>query len=159
MSNMREHGVSPAWYLRLPPPIWGILFLLAAVAAHYAFRPALLFRLPLAGLLVVLVGFGLAFWAQRSFAAAGTEIMPTSPVNSKLVMRGPFAFTRNPLYLGLVLVALGIALSAGTLPVYAVPVLIFLLCHMAFIPYEEAKMRRQFGDPYTEYTRRVRRWL
>ena len=55
--------------------------------------------------------------------------------------------------------SLGIALYPGTLPFLAVPVLVFLLCNFAFIPFEEAKMQRQFNDQYTDYIRRVRRWI
>jgi len=104
-------------------------------------------------------GLALAVWAQRTFAAEGTEIMPASPTNKKLVTRGPFRFTRNPMYLGLTLVSLGIACYFGTLPFFAVPVLLFLLCNFIFIPFEEAKMRRQFDETYTDYCRRVRRWV
>jgi protein-S-isoprenylcysteine O-methyltransferase Ste14 len=93
------------------------------------------------------------------FAAAGTEIMPTSPTNKALVTRGPFGFTRNPMYSSLILVTLGIALYFGTLPFFAVPALLFLLTNFVFIPFEEKKMLRQFGHQYTDYCARVRRWL
>jgi len=57
------------------------------------------------------------------------------------------------------LTSLGIACFAGTLPVFAVPVLLFLLCNFVFIPFEEAKMQRQFSGQYTDYLHRVRRWI
>ena len=112
--------------------------------------------------LSVLTGAGgllLSGWGERTFAAAGTEVLPASPANKKLVMHGPFRYTRNPMYLGLVLMAFGFAFYFGTMPFYAVPVLLFLLCNFSFIPFEEAKMQRQFGDQYTDYLRRVRRWM
>jgi protein-S-isoprenylcysteine O-methyltransferase Ste14 len=85
--------------------------------------------------------------------------MPNSPENKTLVVRGPFALTRNPMYLGLVLVSLGIAFSAGSLPMFAVPVLVFATTNWVHIPFEEQKMRRQFGAAYDDYVRRVPRWL
>ena len=88
------------------------------------------------------LGLLLAGWGERTFAAEGTEILPASPTNKKLVTRGPFRYTRNPMYLGLVLMAFGFALYFGTLPFYVVPVLLFLLCNFSFIPFEEAKMQR-----------------
>jgi protein-S-isoprenylcysteine O-methyltransferase Ste14 len=112
--------------------------------------------------LAVLIGAGgllLAGWGERTFAAEGTDILPASPTNKKLVTRGPFRYTRNPMYLGLVLMALGFALYFGTTAFYVVPALLFLLCNFSFIPFEEAKMQRQFGDQYTDYLRRVRRWV
>jgi protein-S-isoprenylcysteine O-methyltransferase Ste14 len=63
------------------------------------------------------------------------------------------------MYSGLILMAFGFAFYFGTLPFYAVPVLLFLLCNFSFIPFEEAKMQRQHGDQYTDYLRRVRRWF
>ena len=125
----------------------------------FAWAQMVYFRsLPLAILLTVL-GVFLAAWGRSTFAAAGTEIIPASATNRKLVTSGPFRFTRNPMYSGLILTSLGIALFPGTLPFFLVPVLLFLLCNFVFIPFEQAKMQRQFGDQYTEYLGRVRRWI
>jgi protein-S-isoprenylcysteine O-methyltransferase Ste14 len=55
--------------------------------------------------------------------------------------------------------SLGIAFYAGTLPFFAIPVLMFLICNFFFIPFEEAKMQRQFSNQYTDYLHRVRRWI
>jgi protein-S-isoprenylcysteine O-methyltransferase Ste14 len=151
----------PAWYLKLPPPIWTLAMLLAAYGLQrsFAWAAVVYFRsLPLA-IIFALAGIGLAVWAARTFAAAGTELNPTSPANKLLVTQGPFRLTRNPMYLGLVLVSLGIAYYAGTIPFFAVPLLVFLLCNGAFIPFEEAKMQRQFDGQFVDYTCRTRRWL
>jgi len=158
---MAPPSATPAWYLKIPPPIWMIAMLLAAYAMQrsFAWAQTVYFRsLPHAILLTVL-GILLAAWGRSAFAAAGTEIMPASASNKRLVISGPFRFTRNPMYLGLVLASLGIALFPGTLPFFLVPVLLFLLCNFVFIPFEEAKMQRQFNDQYAEYRRRVRRWI
>ena len=114
--------------------------------------------LPLA-ILSGTLGLALALWAVLTFLAEGTEIEPASASNKKLVTRGPFRFTRNPMYLGLFLMSLGVAFFMGAWPFFAVPPLVFLLCHFVFIPYEEAKMTRLHGVPYTEYRARVRRWI
>jgi protein-S-isoprenylcysteine O-methyltransferase Ste14 len=110
-------------------------------------------------ILLIAAGIALAVWGERTFAAAGTEIMPASATNRKLVTSGPFRFTRNPMYSGLILASLGVAFFFGTLPFFVVPVLVFLLCNFVFIPFEEAKMQRQHTDQYTDYRRRVRRWF
>ncbi|HYK78182.1 MAG TPA: isoprenylcysteine carboxylmethyltransferase family protein [Micropepsaceae bacterium] len=135
--------------------------LLAAYAMQRSFAWAAIVyfsSLPLATLLIA-AGIFLAAWGRATFAAAGTEIIPASATNKKLVTIGPFRFTRNPMYLGVSVLTLGIAFYAGTLPFFAIPILLFLLCNFVFIPFEEAKMQRQFNDQYTDYLRRVRRWI
>jgi len=89
----------------------------------------------------------------------GTEINPTSATNRLLVTSGPYRFTRNPMYLGLVLVALGIAAWVGAWPMVLAPVAIFATANWVHIPFEEAKMRRQFGPEFDDYAGRVRRWI
>jgi protein-S-isoprenylcysteine O-methyltransferase Ste14 len=153
--------VTPRWTLKIPPPIWTLAMLLVAYGLQRSFAWAAVVyarSLPLA-ILSALAGIGLAVWGERMFAAAGTEIIPASQTNKTLVTGGPFRFTRNPMYLGIILTTLGIALYMGTLPFFAVPVLVFLLCNILFIPFEEAKMQRQHSGPYTDYCRRVRRWI
>jgi len=138
----------PSWHLKIPPPFWGMIMLLAAYGADRLLASSVVFRFTL-----------LSGWGERTFAWEKTEILPASPTNKKLVTRGPFRYTRNPMYLGMIMMASGFAFYFGTIPFYAVPVLLFLLCNFSFIPFEEAKMQRQFGDQYTDYVRRVRRWI
>jgi protein-S-isoprenylcysteine O-methyltransferase Ste14 len=63
------------------------------------------------------------------------------------------------MYLGLVVFTLGIAFCIGSLPMFAVPLLVFATANWVHIPFEEAKMRRQFGITFDEYIHRVRRWI
>ena len=97
-------------------------------------------------------------WAIILFRREGTEVNPTSPTN-QLVTSGPYQFTRNPMYLGLVTLALGIALWIGSWPMFIAPVAIFATANWVHIPFEEAKMRRQFEATYEDYVERVRRWV
>ena len=100
-----------------------------------------------------------AVWAFVLFRREDTEINPTSPANRKLVTRGPYQFTRNPMYLGLVTLSLGIAVWIGAWPMFIAPLAVFATVNWVHIPFEEAKMRRQFGAAYDDYVARVRRWL
>jgi len=79
--------------------------------------------------------------------------------NHKLVTSGPYRFTRNPMYLGLVIVTLGIAVWVGAWPMFIAPIAIFATINWVHIPFEEAKMHRQFGATYDGYVGRVRRWV
>jgi len=93
------------------------------------------------------------------FRREDTELNPTSTSNSKLVTSGPFRITRNPMYLGLVLVTLGNAFWAGAWPMFLAPIAIFAMLNWVHIPFEEAKMRRQFGQAFDAYVGKVRRWI
>ena len=147
--------------LRLPPPIWGLIYLALAIIASVAFdwRDIVDLRSIALGIVVGLVGLVFMFWAVSMFRAAGTEINPTSETNKALVIKGPYAITRNPMYLGITLLSLGIAFGVGSLPMFLVPIMIFATANWVHIPFEEAKMRRQFGRAYDDFTHKVRRWI
>lgn len=145
--------------LKIPPPIWALVYLiLAGIASWLLGWPAGLRLVPL-GILLILAGVALAAAAARLFRREGTELNPTSPSNQKLVISGPFAFTRNPMYSGLILFALGIAFLMGSWPMFLAPIAIFATVNFVHIPFEEAKMRRQFGETFDAYARKVRRWI
>jgi protein-S-isoprenylcysteine O-methyltransferase Ste14 len=147
--------------VKLPPPVWALFYLIAASVATVLYPWKSLVDLTSVPLGAVLIALGLlsVFWAAGIFRAERTEINPTSPENKKLVVRGSFRFTRNPMYLGLVSASLGIAFCVGSLPMFVVPILVFATANWVHIPFEEAKMRRQFGAAYDSYTRLVRRWI
>ncbi len=147
--------------LKLPPPIWMFIYLAMAGSASAVFPWKTISdwtMVPL-GVALVIVGAASAAWGRYTFHVEDTEIMPTSETNKKLVQRGPFALTRNPMYLGLTLFSLGIAFWAGSLPMFAVPVLVFATANFVHIPFEEEKMRRQFGAAFDDYVAKVRRWI
>jgi protein-S-isoprenylcysteine O-methyltransferase Ste14 len=147
--------------LRLPPPIWVLLML----AAFYFLSDLPVFaglpewRNKPAGLIMIACGVALAWWALGHFFAIGTQIMPTSETNNRLVVNGAFAFTRNPMYLGLVIASFGAALWFGRTLMFLTPAIFFVIANWAFIPFEEEKMRRQFGAEFDAYVKRVRRWI
>ena len=147
--------------LHIAPPLWGLLFLLLAAIGNLLYPWRTLFDLsstPL-GVLCIVVGAGVAVWARQLFVRHGTTIIPDNPVNEALVQSGPYAWSRNPMYLSLTLIALGVAFLVGAPPFFVVPIALFLVVNFLFIPFEEEKMLRQFGKTYADYTRRVRRWL
>ena len=145
--------------LKLPPPIWALIYVLVAAAVSWALGwPPGLTNAPL-GIALVLLGWAPPLWAVVKFRQAGTELNPTSPQNKKLVVSGPYGLTRNPMYLGLTVVTLGIALWVGAWPMFLAPVAVFATANWVHIPFEEAKMRRQFGAQFDDYTAKVRRWI
>ncbi len=145
--------------------MWFMLFLAVAMALHFFVPASHVFALAwgywgtITGMFVFLAGFYLPLWASKIFKEENTEILPNSPSNRVLVIRGPYRFSRNPMYLGMVISLIGIAIMFGTLPLFVAALAHFLVMHFVFIPFEEAKMLRQFGESYESYKHRVRRWL
>jgi len=147
--------------VKLPPPIWALAYLLVGASISYLTGWSRVPGLPLVplGLLLVAIGIGVAFSAALIFRREGTELNPTSTVNRKLVTSGPFAYSRNPMYLGLVTVTLGIAFWVGAWSMFLAPIATFATANWVHVPFEEAKMRRQFGAAFDAYASKVRRWL
>ncbi len=149
------------FWIRVPPPIWGLLSVAIAFGVDTIFdwtALAVIKSQPLA-LVLFIGGLVSMTWGRLTFAKAGTEIMPASKENAKLVTNGPFNYSRNPMYLGLMLVSIGIAFSFGTIPYFMASVLLFWLIRVRFIPFEEAKMERQYGQAFRDYKTAVRRWI
>lgn len=147
--------------LNIPPPVFTLAYVLIAAALSYLSGWRLIPGLPLVPLGVLLVAAGIALSATGAllFRREGTEINPVSVTNRKLVTSGPYTYTRNPMYLGLVTIALGIAFWVGAWPMFLAPIAIFATANWVHIPFEGAKMRRQFGAEFDTYVSRVRRWL
>lgn len=112
-----------------------------------------------AGLVVIIVSLAILATAILQFRLANTQLLPASKENNALVTNGVFALTRNPMYLAMTLFCLGSALWFGRAPMLGAPVAMFAIANWVFIPFEEEKMRRQFGDAFDAYCRSVRRWI
>ena len=145
----------------LPPPLWAVLLLTSFY--YLSELPAVQdmpeWRHKPAGMILIALGLIPAMASIGQFFAVGTQVHPTSKTNNKLVTNGFFAFTRNPMYLGLIVACTGVALWFGRPLMFMAPPLIFMIANWAFIPFEEAKMRRQFGETFDAYCKRVRRWI
>lgn len=110
------------------------------------------------GIVLLLSGIGVISLARRALARFRQPTDPGQPT-SQIVTTGVYALSRNPLYLGAVLVLAGLALAfnllwAGVLLLPAV-----LLCHYVLIVPEERYLAARFGATYQAYTTSVRRWL
>jgi protein-S-isoprenylcysteine O-methyltransferase Ste14 len=147
--------------LKLPPPIWGLAYVLIAAGTSYLTGWPRVPGLPLVPFAVALIVLGLALFVTPAvlFRREDTELNPTSTANRKLVTSGPFRLTRNPMYLGLVIVTLGIAFWVGAWPMFLAPIATFATANWVHVPFEEAKMRNQFGEAFDAYVRKVRRWV
>jgi len=102
----------------------------------------------------------LAFGAQArtAFAQAGTNVNPMQPATA-LVADGPFRFTRNPMYVGMTVFYLAIAIATRVAWFLVLLVPVLALMHWGVVLREERYLRGKFGAPYDEYRRRVRRYV
>lgn len=110
------------------------------------------------GMLLILVGVGLDVWAATFFKKAETSFKLRGK-NTSLVTDGPFGFSRNPIYLGILAVLLGMAIFFGTLISFLYPVLFFISFQFIIIPMEEKRMEEIFGEKYLDYKHNTRRWI
>jgi protein-S-isoprenylcysteine O-methyltransferase Ste14 len=150
-----------AGVIALPPLIF--LGLLAAAAVLEAVIPLPVLVAPgfvrcLSGAVLAACGFIIIFMASERFHAAGTNIPPTLPTTA-LVVDGVYRRTRDPFYLGMTLVYLGLGVAAGSLWAIGLVVPLLWVINTGVIAREERYLERKFGDAYRAYKARVRRWV
>jgi protein-S-isoprenylcysteine O-methyltransferase Ste14 len=147
---------------RIPPPVVGAIvaaLMWGAAALAPTLGPPSPWRLAACG---VLVAAGLAFDLAGlvAFRAARTTINPLTPQRSAtLVTAGVYRITRNPMYVGLALLLSAWATWLGSLPAWLGPVAFVAYIDRFQIRPEERALQRLFGDAFSTYCARVRRWL
>jgi protein-S-isoprenylcysteine O-methyltransferase Ste14 len=150
--------------VRVFPPAVPVLTILLGIALQRAWpiqvnlgiAPAA--RHWVGGLIVVGAILGLGLWSVVLFRRSGQDENPWKPT-PQIVERGPFRMTRNPMYLQMIIVCIGIAfMLANAWILLLTPLGGWVLQRFAIRP-EEAYLERKFGDKYLAYRRRVRRWL
>jgi protein-S-isoprenylcysteine O-methyltransferase Ste14 len=140
------------------PPRIAMCMLIIAMAVHWLI-PISIFPSSLkAAALAGVTGFSLMMRAWWLFKVSETAICPTADT-TVLITHDVFAVSRNPMYLGMVLMLFACAIYAGTLPFYIVAAMYFAIINIAFCPYEEQKLQDAFGEEFLAYKRSVRRWL
>ncbi len=148
--------------LKVLPPVVALTILLAMWVISL-FTPSaeigLLFR-ALAGATIALLGVGISFSGVAAFRRAETTVNPMKPGDaSSLVTNGVFRFTRNPMYLGMLLVIIGWAVFLSAPWVFAGPLAFVAYLTRFQITPEERVLASIFGEPYRSYISQVRRWL
>src|SRR5687767_9924386 len=110
------------------------------------------------GWIAILIGLSLVFWALLTFFRARTAVMPHRGAR-RLVVEGPYTISRNPMYVGLSGLYLGLAMLFNVgWPILLFPAAILALDRLV-IRREERYLLDAFGADYDAYCRRVRRWL
>jgi protein-S-isoprenylcysteine O-methyltransferase Ste14 len=146
--------------LRYRPPRIAFSLLLGAAAIQVFLLPAtfVLPSSPAGGAALGLLGASIMLRAWWLFKKCKTAICPTAAATS-LITNDVYRLTRNPMYMGIVLILLGVALASGGPAFYLAALLFFLIIDAVFCPFEEHALQRAFGRRYAEYAGSVRRWL
>ncbi len=145
--------------IHFPPPfLYVALFLLGLLLDHLIPLPALPRGLSRILSAVLLSGLSLTFWSLWLFLRARTSPLPMR-ASTALVRTGPYRFTRNPMYLGLLLAYAGLALLFGVTWALILSPGVVLLVERLVIRREEKYLEEKFGEEYRRFLREVRRWI
>jgi protein-S-isoprenylcysteine O-methyltransferase Ste14 len=158
MNDVTERPNSLPW-----PPIIFVAAIAVSMVLHVLYplpwvgQPlsAILFVL---GWLLIAAFVALNVWAIRAMRRAGTTVRPDRATDH-LVADGPFAFSRNPLYLAGTVLVLGLGLVSGIVWFLPLAILAAFMVQKLAIEREERHLQARFGESYLEYARRVRRWI
>ena len=142
------------------PPMWLCLAFAAEVGLHFGAPLAHWLRWPwtAAGIAVNVLGLLLMAMSAGLFRRVGTGVRPFTEATT-LVASGPYRWTRNPMYLGMVVMLVGAALSLGTPGPWLAAAALAVTLDLRFIRNEERALAVSLGEPYERYRERVRRWL
>ena len=142
------------------PPTFLLISVVLMIALHVLLPGKQVIRATsrYAGLIPMAAGFAVVLWAARIFETWGTTIKPFEE-SSALVIQGPYRVSRNPIYLGMVIGLIGVAMLLGSVtPFLVIPAFAYLI-DRRFVRVEEAQLEQTFGSEYASYRARVRRWL
>ena len=112
-----------------------------------------------AGLFLFVTGFVIMTWCIVSFAVKGRGTLSPLDPTKKLVVSGLYKFSRNPMYIGVMLLLIGEALLFASLSLAIYSLIVFVGFNIFIIAREEPRLRRDFGVDYVNYCKKVRRWF
>lgn len=142
------------------PPIW-LVFGLVTIFAVNEYFPGMRFTslaAQIGGGVLIVAGLFCLIHAGGLFAKAETDLVPFKNVTT-LVTSGVYQYTRNPMYLGMMVVLLGTAITVGAATALLVPVLFMVIIELRFIRPEEEMLRGLFPEDYAAFCAKVRRWI
>jgi protein-S-isoprenylcysteine O-methyltransferase Ste14 len=159
MNDQEDHAA-----VKFPPPVVGILtIIIGYVLGRYV--PIMDdFLLPsparywVGGIVAVTAGIGLGWWPVRLFNQIEQDARPWTPT-PEIVVEGPYKFSRNPMYLMMLIVCFGFSIILDEAWVLVLTPVCAVVIYLTAIRHEEAYLERKFGDSYRNYKESVRRWI
>jgi protein-S-isoprenylcysteine O-methyltransferase Ste14 len=148
--------------LKIPPPVYLLLTMGLMWLAHTYLPLFHWIESPWdrAGLLLIVAAIVMDFWSLGLFFRAHTTFNPIHPERTHaLVTQGPYRYTRNPMYVGMLVILSGWAIYLGTItPLLCLPLFVFILTIQQILP-EEKVLEEKFGNAYLAYKEHTPRWL
>jgi protein-S-isoprenylcysteine O-methyltransferase Ste14 len=157
MGVQQEQAV-PKKHILPPTYLLAAIVLMAVLHFLLPLRRVLTFPWRLLGIVPFLVGVALNLAADRQFTRHGTTVKPFERSTS-LITTGVYRISRNPMYLGFVLILLGIAVFLGSLSPFFITVVFAVLMDFVFIQTEERMIATEFGEAWLAYKAMVRKWV
>ena len=145
---------------KIMPTIYLLIAMLLCILFHFLIPIVYILPVPwnLLGIIPLILGIWINISADRAFKLTETTVKPFEE-SSILIQEGVFRWTRNPMYLGGVIILGGLSVTLNNWLCFFPAILFFLFMHFMFIPFEEDKMVKTFGEGYLNYKKKVRRWF
>jgi protein-S-isoprenylcysteine O-methyltransferase Ste14 len=145
---------------KIPPPIITLIFGLIIYFSKTFFNQFFSYNNNIISLFLLILGLTVFILAVKAFNRQKTTVNPLEPRKaSSLVSSGIFKYSRNPMYLGMLIILLSISFKFNLVGGIVVSLLFYLfITRFQILPEEEA-MNELFGDEFIEYSNRTRRWI
>jgi protein-S-isoprenylcysteine O-methyltransferase Ste14 len=142
------------------PPTYLLVAIILVLLLHFTFPVATFVQNPLnlIGLFPLLIGVALNIIADRDFKRYQTTVRPYEE-SATLLTEGVYRYSRHPMYLGFVLILLGISLLLGSISPYVVVLIFAILMEIVFIRVEEEMLSETFQEEWRQYKSKVRKWI
>ncbi len=142
------------------PPFWFLVAIISMMGLHWFFPGKQIVNPPVSygGIVGIIIGFFIILYCAFIFRKKETTIKPFEE-SSYLVQEGFFSYSRNPIYLGMIIFLLGLWLILGNITSIIVIPIFFWIIQEKFIKQEEKMLEDTFGEQYQQYQAKVRRWI
>jgi protein-S-isoprenylcysteine O-methyltransferase Ste14 len=145
---------------KILPPTYFFLFLvfLTGTSIICPIRHIIPPRYIYTGIILIICGVILNLWADALLKKSKTTVKPDE-MPADLIVSGPFKISRHPMYLGMTIILLGLAVLLNSISAFIFPIAFVVLMEKKFVTFEEKNLEMAFRDKYLGYKQKVRRWI
>jgi protein-S-isoprenylcysteine O-methyltransferase Ste14 len=147
-------------FRKILPPNYLLVAMILILLLHFIFPIANVIKIPwnLMGLFPLVLGVALNLIADNAYKRSQTTVKPFLESNA-LITDGVYRLSRHPMYLGFVLILLGVSLLLRSFSPYIVVILFAILMDIVFIRVEESMLEEKFRQEWKDYKSKIRRWI
>jgi len=142
------------------PPTYFMIFLILSIIFHFILPIKKIIPTPVKyfGILPIVFGIIINIWADQLFKKKKTTVNPHEKP-SYFETKGPFSFSRHPMYMGMAAILFGVSILLGSIIAFIFPIIFIIITETRFISLEEKNCEKTFGERYKQYRKKVRRWI